>query len=746
MVVLFHAQLGPIPGGFAGVDVFFVVSGFLITGLLLRELADTGTVSLASFYARRARRLLPAAAVVLVATLAVSAAVLPPLLLPGIAGDVAAAAAYVSNMSFAAQATDYFSAAQAPSPILHYWSLGVEEQFYIFWPALLLLVAGRRSGRMARILLTVIGVSIASFGLSLWLTSANAPWAFFSLPTRAWELGLGGVLAVAGSRLGRLPMPMADAAGWTGLALIAAAALLVDQTVPYPGMAALLPTVGAALVIMSGVRPGSRGPGTMLGTAVPRFLGRISYSLYLWHWPVIVIPAIALGADLPPVARVALVVVAVVLAAVTKRLVEDPFRRGRIVGTVPRRNLAFAGALTMTVVLLSLGVGGSFASGLRSRDSAGNPVASPASVDALLNALASESPGTGRVPARTSPAVSSAGSSPTASGTQPSASGRHQTPPASAGQASGAPAGNGPSGRPSPSATWVPPAASLPASPDGPVPPDLEPSLGDARGDYPLSYLDHCHTQLDGHPSTQTCLYGNLASPTTIALFGDSHALAWFPALDAFAQAQGWRLLSLTMSACSPATIPIWVPDWKRVSWECNNWREQAIQRLISERPAIIVVAGTRGFATTDSSGATVLAGDARTAMWQAGMQRTMARLVPAAGHVILLADGPLSRVDVPVCLSQHSSSVLACATPEAQAINASWLVVEQEAAHQGGTGFINPDRWICPSSPCPVVLGSYLIYRDPGHLTATFAEALAPRLGKAILADIAAGNLTPAP
>jgi hypothetical protein len=249
---------------------------------------------------------------------------------------------------------------------------------------------------------------------------------------------------------------------------------------------------------------------------------------------------------------------------------------------------------------------------------------------------------------------------------------------------------------------------------------------------------------MDGHPATGTCTYGDPAASTTIALFGDSHALAWFPAIDRFAQQEGWRLLSLTMSTCSPATIPIWVPAWNRVSWECNNWREKAIERLVSERPAIVVVAGTRGFATTDSAGSTVLAGDQRTAAWQSGMQKTLSRLVPAAGTVILLGDTPLSRVDPPACLSQHPTTVLACATPVGDAINNDWLGVEHAAASRAGAGFIDPERWVCPSSPCPVVLGDILIYRDPGHMTATFSAALADRVGSAILADVGRAPSSP--
>ena len=685
----------------------------------------------------------------LLVTLVASILFLPPLLVPSVAADAAAAAAYVSNIGFAVQATDYFAGGQAPSPILHYWSLGVEEQFYLFWPALLLLVAGRPAGRGLRIALTVVAVSIASFGLALWLTSANAPWAFFSLPTRAWELGLGAMLAVAGTRLRSIPTVAAAFAGWAGLALIVLAAFVVDDSVPFPGVAALLPTVGAALVVVAGVRSTRFGPARLLGTAIPRFLGRISYSLYLWHWPILVVPAVALDAPLPLWARAALVVAAVVLAAATQRLVEEPVRRGRLVGIRPRRNLAMAGALTLVVAVVSVSVGAISAASLRGNVSAGTPSASAESLDTILNALASEAPASSPVTAGGAGGLAASApgsgapsprSSQTAGSTGPSRAAPASTP---GGAASVAPRpGASPSG-PLSSAPTV--ADARPPTPDGPVPTNLQPSIADARKDYAAPYLDGCHAQMDGHASTGACLYGDLASTTTVVLFGDSHALAWFPAVERVADLEGWRFLSLTMSTCSPADIHIYVRDWKRISNECDAWRARAIDRLVAERPSLILVAGTRGFALADDSG-TVLTEDARTRAWEAGMQRTLSRLVPAAGDVILLADVPLSRVDPPVCLSQHPNSVLACATQVADATDPTWLNEERRAAGRAGAGFIDPSLWVCPSSPCPVVLGRYLVYRDPGHMTATFAQALGGRLGTAIARDLARPRPKPAP
>ncbi len=206
-----------------GVDVFFVLSGFLITGLIVRELGATGHVSLSDFYARRARRLLPAAALALLVTALLSALILPPLRLPDVAGDIVGAAAYVSNLRFAVGATDYLGAEGAASPVLHFWSLGVEEQFYLFWPALIAVTAGaafalgdhaRGVRRVTMTLAAVLGLSMVT---GVVLTNVQQPWAFFSLPSRAWELALGGLLALPWAT--RLASPRWRAPlGWTGTA------------------------------------------------------------------------------------------------------------------------------------------------------------------------------------------------------------------------------------------------------------------------------------------------------------------------------------------------------------------------------------------------------------------------------------------------------------------------------------------------------------------------------------------------
>ncbi|MHC5796974.1 acyltransferase family protein [Lacisediminihabitans sp. FW035] len=353
LVVLGHAGVPGLGGGFIGVDVFFVISGFLITGHLITELERHGRIRFGRFYARRARRILPAALTVLVLTVVAALAAVPPLRLPEILKDAAASALWVPNVRFAIDKTDYL-AGSAPSPFQHYWSLGVEEQFYLVWPLLLLalFVLTRRSRRA--LIVAIAGIAALSFAACLALTPLAQPVAFFSLPTRAWELAVGALVAGVASLALRLSPRLRLIGGWLGLSAIVIGALAYRPETTYPGAATLAPVLGTALVIVCG-SAGGRGVVRVLGIRPFLFLGRISYSLYLAHWPMLVIvhEALGLATPLPAWLGIALVVASVPLAAVLYATVEAPLRFGP--RSPVRRTLMLASAIPTLLAVTFLG-------------------------------------------------------------------------------------------------------------------------------------------------------------------------------------------------------------------------------------------------------------------------------------------------------------------------------------------------------------------------------------------------------
>jgi peptidoglycan/LPS O-acetylase OafA/YrhL len=352
-VLLFHLGAPWISGGFAGVDLFFVISGFLITSLLLREVAGTGTLSITGFYARRARRLLPAATVVLVFSAVAGWALLPASQHAYLAVDVAAASLYVVNWVLASRSVDYLAEDAGLSPVQHYWSLSVEEQYYLVWPLLMIvgLRTARRWGVDTRRLLVVVvlAVAVASFGYSIVHTRQAPAEAYFVSTTRVWELAIGSLLAFAVTRLRLLPRQAAQALALVGIALLAYAVLLLDTHTPWPGWAAAVPTLGTALVIAAGCADRETAVARALAVRPMVWLGGISYALYLWHWPLIVL-AEARWSDLSAPSRCLIGVVSILLAWATKHVIEDPVRFNRVLVGRPTRSLV-AGAVAMCLSL-----------------------------------------------------------------------------------------------------------------------------------------------------------------------------------------------------------------------------------------------------------------------------------------------------------------------------------------------------------------------------------------------------------
>jgi peptidoglycan/LPS O-acetylase OafA/YrhL len=332
LVILYHASLPGLGGGYVGVDVFFVISGFVITGLLLRERSSTGRNSLVSFYGRRARRILPAATLVIITTVVATYGVLGV-----VSGNPTAIAArwtavFLANFHFAGIGTDYLTSSQPPSPLQNFWSLAVEEQFYLVYPAIFLVAASIRSrvSMRVRMVIMLVPIIVISLLTSAIQTTSSPSTAYFSPVTRAWELALGALVAVCTPALLRLHQMVAGVLTWVGLAAIGYSAIAYSNSTSYPGVAVLVPVVGTALVIAGGSPVPSWGTESMLRRGPFQWFGRLSYSLYLWHWPILIIAAEAAGQNALPFHRsLGWLAVSVAAAYVTYRVVEDPVRHAR---------------------------------------------------------------------------------------------------------------------------------------------------------------------------------------------------------------------------------------------------------------------------------------------------------------------------------------------------------------------------------------------------------------------------------
>ena len=341
LVLFYHAKW--FDGGYIGVDIFYVISGFLITGILVRELDAKGKISLGAFYARRTKRLLPASFVVVIVTGVTALILLPVSMRQTLGKDLIAAATYISNFLFALWENDYQNLNSTPSPYIHFWSLAVEEQFYIFWPLFIFILF--RIGKHRAVIYGVLATFVGSFLFSLYLTERAPIWAFYILPTRAWELAAGALLVFLPELKKFRPLVALIA-----FVTICLTTYLFDEATPFPGIAALAPVIATIILLASR----SQWPpviNLIAQSRVTQWLGAISYPLYLWHWPVLVIPAIYMGSDLNFVQTVLLLGLTVLLAGLTHRYVETPMRNAAMSN---RRVLRLATAATILSIVLGL--------------------------------------------------------------------------------------------------------------------------------------------------------------------------------------------------------------------------------------------------------------------------------------------------------------------------------------------------------------------------------------------------------
>ncbi len=617
LVVAFHCGAAAVQGGFVGVDVFFVLSGYLITGLLVNEVAQTSRLDLLHFYSRRIRRLLPGSALMLAVTILASVILLSPTELSFMSRAARAAAVYGSNIFFSTRGSDYFAPSVVSNPVLHTWTLAVEEQFYLFWP--LIIMVCLQACRSKKILSSMFfTIALASFAACVWMTPNGRAYAFYQLPTRAWEFALGG-LAVLIPKGMRLPPRIWITLGWIGFGAVLYSSYSIVDVERFPGWIASVPVLGTASILLSGAQVPDRGLGLVLASRPLQFLGKLSYSWYLWHWPFLVL-AKALYPNITILGNALVALGALITAAVTYYVWENPIRVSNYLVARPLRAVYAGIAITVLSVATA---------------TAAVRVSSRLAAQAEMVRIRTTMDDISRLP-------------------------------------------------------W-----------------------------------NECVTL--GKSVVRTCEFGVKKSDVQVVLFGDSHAIQWFNPLQRIADARRWRLTTMVKTLCPAADIR--APGRRARTSTCDDWRSNAISKIIESRPAAVFIADASVYMSrvdrpTDHTFISL-------EDWQSATRRSLQAFADANVPVVMVRDIPYPTFDVPACVARSVRVPWfpggTCQMARSAVLNPA-IFDAQRAAAQGlqNVSFVDLSDQLCDKDTCFAVQNSEIMYRDNNHLTGKYADGLA--------------------
>jgi peptidoglycan/LPS O-acetylase OafA/YrhL len=687
LVVLSHMFDGA-RGGLVGVDVFFVISGFLITGLLLRELQETSRLSLVGFYRRRIRRIVPAATLALVAITVAAYLLFATYRFKQTVIDAVWALVFAANWRFASEGTNYLDANGPVSPVQHYWSLSVEEQFYFVWPGLILVIGvitsrGWIRGKFALAACVMGIVVVASLAYALAESAHNPALAYFSSFARVWELGVGAVLAITASNFPRIPSRLRPFLLWTGLDAIGLGAFIPADLGVFPIWQIAIAVVGAGMAITAGTGETPRYS-TILTNRLSVYLGDVSYSLYLWHWPVIVFLGLLMPGSVFFHAAAFLLMFGLAIAAY--EFFENPIRHSNWLGQKgvnkrgggeshtrrhrrAKRNMKSlqpAGAISLTMVSAGVAM----------------VVLTPATTQSSAN------------PAN-----------PSVSNSQESANLAQQ--------------------QPEQAKLSVEISQALRVE-EWPV---LSPPL-DGRADN-FIYIKDC--MYDTRNSISDCTRGDLAAPHTIVLVGDSGSMSYTGAFESIVNASNgkWRLELRNFLGCSFMAghylLPDYVDDAKEEA--CPRLVESTISAIEAERPDIVVV--TNGYWPHKF----VSSREAQSPQERRdSIRNVLLRISKSSGKVILMSPPPDVR-DTRICYTAVSSPTNCVASLPESWPDYEWI---DRSVTDGvdNASFLSTWRWFCSESKlCPAFAGTIPMRFDSHHLTGAFSRRLGPVVQEAFSA-----------
>lgn len=636
-VVIYHLDARFLPGGFTGVDVFFVISGFLITGILLREYQKTGGIDLLNFWSRRARRILPSAFLVLAITTLLTLLFMSPLLLKHTGRDITAAGYFGLNWRSAGRGVDYSQPGVDLSPVIHYWSLAVEEQFYLAWPLILTAIffCARKLGAKPVFMLAGVAgiILIASLAYCLYLAPLNQPLAFFGTFTRAWQLLAGGLTAIFLAHGAVRNKLVAQIGGPLGLlAIFAGFALIVPDKV-YPNPLALLPIAGAVLLILAGSVPDtSNMAGRILSTSPMTYIGRVSYVWYLWHWPIFYFAHVIF-----PDAGLWILALALAisfgLSVLTHYAFENPVRFHPWLVKSKLRSLGMGLALVAITVLAGLGVE------QYSRR-----------ITVTLN------------------------------------DGSHVR-------------------------------------------------IDDLANNKSPAYKNDCHiSQIE--TKSEPCIFGTPGAKPQVLLMGDSHAAHFFGALEGATSNRGTAFLMRSKSGCPALDGHTWNPKFKRIYYECEQWRKSVLDTVGEYRPKLVILSNLTGYAPLDDNGENLATGEEdRQRLYIEALRRMITQMLQYADRIVIVADTPRLPEDPAECLYHNPGREEACAWP-IDKITTKAFIAPMLADLSDHVTVLDLGPEICPNGLCRAFRDGKPVYYDEGHLAASFSKTLAGTFEKVLEAS----------
>ena len=678
LVVFYHLDISIFSAGYIGVDMFFVISGFLISSGLITELQNSSRINFKKFYFRRIKRLLPMASITAGLTLLLTKLYISPLRFESVFTDGLSAIFSIANYRFSFTQVDYSNASALPSPFLHYWSLSLEEQFYLFWPLLLFFIF--KITLKAKMLTSLSVITTLSFAYCVYGSYSNPVGNFYSVFSRIWEFGLGALVFLIGNYSYKIPTKYLKIITNISITSILIFAVIAGEKIKFPGMWTLIPCLATALIIFGSLPNQYINFGRILDNAVLYGIGEISYSLYLIHWPAIIFAGAMLDRSLHFKDKFLIANLMIFLAAIFYFAVEKKFRiNGNSI-----YKLKDIGKYFFRFSILPIIAGLIFlnpnAFGLAPRVLTTLNLSSASTVDASTAVPETTDIATPSVEITATPSISP---SPTPVKTQPNEAETND---------------------------------------DKPNSPNM-PKVFNLNEVKLVKKSSICISNMN-ITEPQPCTYGSKRSSTSVVLWGDSHAAQWAAGLDYLGQRNNFKVTDFTKAGC-PASKLLTVTNYGKPYPECSSYRESALKQILKLKPQLVVLSQFRKYTGVFAD-------------LNSGYEYVIKPLNAAGVKVLVISDTPYPKTDIPACISLHLSDSMQCDSLRKFATSSADVSeMLRKIAKDHVADFVDPVQWMCDEVICPAVINNVIVYADGSHMSSKIAVELSKPLEKYILRNL---------